>query len=224
MEYVILYNIQTIVIMKKVLFIVFVFVSFSGFAQAEKDSLVKVDEKAIRDKLELMFYLDRATVNYWKMSKQEKEESDKTFPYYFINTIVRNNPSSIDLAEFIGFNFKEFRPIKWKNFCDAVYQKNLYEFISLTEKYGYLSIKRLDRLKDKKADGQAVFVFRNDSEDKKIKKLLKKENKNGNLPDKEYDMFKLFLERKKIITAKDVARFEESGGKIIKESGPILCQ
>lgn len=210
--------------MKKVLLILFVLVSFSGFAQAEKDSLVEVDKEAILDKLELMFYLDQEATKCLTMTKEKQSELDKTFPYYFMNTIVKNNPSTLDLREFIGFDFKEFKPIKCKDFYVAVYEKNLTEFISLTEKYGYLSIKRLDRIKDKKADGQAIFVVRNDNEDRKIKKLLKKENKIGNLPDMEYDMFKLFLERKKVITDKDVARFEKSGGKIVKEAGPLLCQ
>lgn len=203
--------------MKKVLLLLLLFTSFSGFSQVEKDSLLIADKAAILDKLDLMFYLDHVGMEYLKMQgEQSRVESDKTFPYYFVNTIVKNNPSSIDLAKFIGFDFKEYKPVKWKDFLNAVYEKNLNEFIELTEKYGYLSIKRLKRLKDKKADGLVIFVVRNDTQDKKIKKLLKREKKIGNISQKDYDLFKFFLERKKVMTDYDVARFEKNGGKIIK--------
>jgi hypothetical protein len=178
---------------------------------------VAVDKQAILDKLDLMFYLDHATIEYLKMTKEERTESDKTFPYYFVNTIVKNNPSTMDLKQFIGFDFAAFKPITWEDFLEAVYEKNLSEFISMTEKYGYLSNKRLNRLKERKADGLVIFVVRNDAQDKKIKKLIKHEKRNGNMPQMDYDMFKYFLERKKVLTDYDVARFEKYGGKIIKE-------
>ena len=203
----------------KNVFLLFLFsVSISGFCQAEKDSLVLADTKAILDKLDLMFYLDHVTLEYVKMTEEQKRVSNKTFPDYFFNTIIKNNPSSLDLAEFIGSDLGEFNPVAWKDFCEAVYQKNLNEFIALTEKYGYLSNKRLSRLKDRKAKSLVIFVVRDDAQDKKVKRLIKQEKKNGNMSEKDYDMFRLFLERKKVLTDYDIAKFEKSGGKIIKET------
>lgn len=202
--------------MKKVLFILFVLVSFSGFAQAEKDSLVEVDKEAILDKLELMFYLDQEATKCLTMTKEKQAELDKTFPYYFMNAIVKNNPSTLDLREFIGFDFKEFKPIKGKDFYVAVYEENLVEFIDMTKKYGYLSTQRLKRYKDAKAYSPLIFVIHNSYSDKEVKKLMKQEFKIGNIDQKEYDQFKFFLERKKELTDDDVARFEKIGGKILK--------
>ncbi|MHA3788741.1 hypothetical protein ACX0HA_11060 [Flavobacterium hauense] len=203
----------------KNVFLVFLFsVSISGFCQAEKDSLVLTDTKAILDKLDLMFYLDHVASEYVKMTKEQQKESDKTFLYYFENTIVKNNPSSLDLAEFIGSDHAKYNPVTWKNFCEDVHQKNLNEFVAMTEKYGYLSNKRLNRLKGGKVYSLVIFVVRDDAQDKKVKRLIKQEKKNGNMPQVDYDMFKLFLERKKVFTDYDIARFEKSGGKIIKET------
>lgn len=204
--------------MKKVLTLLLFFVSLTGFSQAEKDSLLLADKTAILDKLELMFYLDHTATKFLTMTKEQQAESDKTFPYYFTNTIVKNNPSSIDLAKFIGFDFKEFKPVKVMDFCRAVYDKNLAEFIVLTEKYGYLSNERLNRMKEGKSSALVVFVIHNSDYDKEVKKLIKQELKKGNISRKEYDMFKFFLERRKVLTADDIKEIENKGDKIYKET------
>lgn len=209
--------------MKKVFTVLLLLISIIAYSQADKDSLLIADKEAVLDKLELMFYLDKVSMEYCTMPGDAyRIESDKTFPYYFINTIVKNNPSSIDLKEFIGFDFKEFKPIKWKDFLEAVYEKNIAEFVALTEKYGYISPERLNRSKGGKAYGLVAFIVRTDSHDREVKRLIRREKKNGNMPQKDYDHFKFFLERKKILTKEDIARLEKKGTKMIfQERKPV---
>lgn len=203
---------------KSILVIIVLLFSLSGFSQTEKDALLLADKAAILDMLELMFYLDHTATKFLTMTKEQQTESDKTFPYYFTNTIVKNNPSSIDLAQFLGFDFKELKPVKVMDFCKAVYNRNLIEFISLTEKYGYLSNERLNRMKEGRSSALVVFVIHNSDHDKEVKKLMKQEFKKSNISVKEYDMFKFFLERKKVLTADDIKEIENKGGKVYKET------
>jgi hypothetical protein len=200
--------------MKKVILIVLLLFSISGFSQPEKDSLLTKDLDLVMEKLKLMHYLDQVGMEYWTMANQEvREASNKTFPYYFTSQIVKNNPTSIDIKEYLGMDLKEFVPIKWKDFLSAVYEKNIVEFIALTKKYGYMSFERMRKFDlVGKLSGNAVFVIRTKTHDKEVKKLIKKEFKIGNMPETEYEHFKFFLQRKSVLIKEDVARFEKKTG------------
>ncbi len=208
--------------MKHVFFIIIsLLFSSSCFAQAEKDSLLLVDKDVIMQKLDLMFYLDEVGMEFWTMPGDEyRAKSNKKFPYYFINTIVRNNPTSINLKEYLGFDFKEFKPITWEDYLNAAYEKNITEFLALTKKYGFLSNERLNRSKDGKTKSLVTFLTRNSSLDGAIKRLLKKEKKIGNISEKEYEHFKFILKRKRMITNEDIAELEKKGTKMIFKSNP----
>lgn len=175
------------------------------------------DSESVLERLKFMHYLDEVGMEYWIMPNNEvRVASDETFPYYFSSKIIKNNPaSSIDIKEYLGFNFKEFVPITWKDFLYAVYNKNMLSLIELTDKYGYLSA---DRMKKYTADekimgGNVIFAVRTNKYDKQLKKMLKREYKQGNISLEEYEQFKFFLQRKSALTKQDIAELEKNTGK-----------
>lgn len=195
--------------------------AISSFAQADKDSLLLADREIVLDKLRLMRYLDEETLVFLTASEDQKTLKNQTFPYYFTSQIIKNNPSSIDIKKYLNFDYKEFVPLQWKDFISRVYEKNLAEFIELTNKYGYLSFERLGNLGEEKRIGnQMLYVIRNSFRDKEVKKLLRKERKAGNLSELDHDQFKFFLERKTVLTQADFDRMEKKGMRIIRPGQP----
>lgn len=195
--------------------------AISSFAQADKDSLLLADREIVLDKLRLMRYLDEETLVFLTASEDQKTLKNQTFPYYFTSQIIKNNPSSIDIKKYLNFDYKEFVPLQWKDFISRVYEKNLAEFIELTNKYGYLSFERLGNLGEEKRIGnQMLYVIRNSFRDKEVKKLLRKERKAGNLSELDHDQFKFFLERKTVLTQEDFDRMEKKGMRIIRPGQP----
>lgn len=195
----------------------FLLLSIPAFSQPEKDALLAKDSDSVLERLKFMHYLDEVGMEYWKMANNEiRETSDETFPYYFSSKIIKNNPaSSIDIKEYLGFNFKEFVPITWKDFLYAAYNKNMLSLIELTDKYGYLSADRLKKYTadDKIMDGNVIFAVRTNKYDKQLKKMLKHEYKLENISLKEYESFKFFLQRKNALTKQDIAGLEKNTGK-----------
>lgn len=192
------------------------FLAIPAFSQPEEDALLARDFDVVLQKLQLMHYLDQVGMEYWAMPNNEvRTTSDETFPYYFSSKIIKNNPvPSIDIKEYLGFNFKEFVPITWKDFLYAVYNKNMLSLIELTDKYGFLSADRLKKhTADEKMYGNVIFAVRTNKYDKQLKKMLKSEYKLGNISLKEYEGFKFFLQRKSALTNQDIAELEKNTGK-----------
>jgi hypothetical protein len=192
--------------MKKIVLIIFLLLPCFGFSQKIKDSLLLSDKEKIKEKLDLMFYLDRCSTEYWKKTKEERIKSDKAFSFFYSDTILKNNPTSLNIKEYLGL----FSPLNWKGFMEAVYEKNISEYIVMTEKYGYLSYDRMDVNINNtdRTNAVIVFVMRSKSHDKIIKKLIKQEKKISNMPQRDYDYYKFVLERKSVITKKDIEKLK----------------
>ncbi len=213
--------------MNKLILFIILWTSIGCFAQPGKDSLLLADRDAVLEKLSLMFYLDNATSEYHIMTKAKQAISDRDFPQYYAKSIVKNNPTSLDINEYLREGSEDFKPEKWSDFIQAVYGKNITEFIAITEKYGYISFNRQRVIKgqatkehETSVNGQLTFVSRHSGYDKMVRKIIKKELKIGNMPQGDYTYFKFALERKTNISDADIAKLERSGIKFPITNNP----
>jgi hypothetical protein len=122
------------------------------------------------------------------------KKADNNFINYYNSVIVANNPvPAVTISEYLGYTNNEL-PRTAAEFIERVAGSNINSLISIIEKYGYPSSKRIMVTMEAKENTMAsIFVSRTDKGDDKLKKLIKPELKNGNISEKEYDTLKFFI-------------------------------
>lgn len=189
-----------------------------GYGQAEKDALLQRDLEQVKDTLAIMDYLDKCTVEFLKMTKQEIKKSNSYFTYYYENTILSNNPTpSINIPEYLGYK-SGYTPPTWQYFVTPVYEKNALQLISLIETYGYPTHKRV--YGDGDASSCVVVVDRAPQKYKDILwPLLKREKRRGNMTEIDFEFCKFFIKSDKCVSEEEFMRFnkkmEKLGAKMI---------
>ena len=197
--------------MKHLYFCVILLCSVAGFSQPEKDALLEADNLKVDEMITMAQYLDRCAANYF--IKPPEEKAKMGFSRYYREIVIGYSPvPSYNIAEYLGYKVGT-EPINNEVFMDAVCSKNIEMLLTVTEKYGYPSCERMRACAFKKATcGSMIFIMRSDAYDKKLKAIFKRENKLGNLSDKEYNHFKFIIKRKKMITDADIKWLEENAG------------
>ncbi|MEZ4793477.1 MAG: hypothetical protein R2783_08475 [Gelidibacter sp.] len=167
--------------MKNIIFIILVFLALKGFAQKEKDSLLKVDINKVVEKLDMMHFLDQSTM-YFK-------EVDN-FKDYFEEHISGNNDTlKFKIIHFLDLK-KPLDNYTFKSYVTIVYDKNAKELINIIKSYGWPSESRINEyVALKRNRSPMIFVMRAKNKDaKKIKRLSKDEVSLGHMGQSIYDM------------------------------------
>lgn len=161
-----------------------------------------------------MKYLDSIAILQYSITIEQAAQSDKSFYRYYMDSVVAKNPASFTTVPvFLGYTGYS-APMSWEQFRNRVSAKNLDEIINFTKKYGYLSPKRMKSLMLPDHFSTITFIISEDSRDKELKRLFKKEYKAGNIPESEYEFFKFIVERKKVLTNYDVKQLDKKGIKL----------
>jgi hypothetical protein len=173
--------------MKNLILTLVLLVSVFGFAQAEKDSLLRRDAAQIKGQLNFMLYLHKIAMKGKCMGYMDKLKSDREFGNIYANEIVLNNPEpSLDVTQYLGRV-----PNSWDEFMAVVYNRNFETIMADIEKYGYLTVKRFPESIG--LTSPVTFVMYVDKDKRKAyHKLLKKEYKIKNLSKEEYESSMFF--------------------------------
>ncbi len=142
-----------------------------------------------------MHYLDTVAMKLMVMAgnDDEREKYSTDFKSYYTEDILKNNDM---LTSYVYSYFGKYKPKSRQNFIDFVFEKNAEELIKITEKYGYPSLKRIKiSLEDGDIFNPLNFTIRKNSHDKKLLRLFKKENATGNMPDADYNAFKILFQK-----------------------------
>ncbi len=200
--------------MKKLLHLTLL-LSFTCFAQPEKDSLLARDHDKVIRQLKMMRYLDSIVTQEMVKSGNGTREIHRSFYRFYLDTIAGQSPFGFkETANYLGYQGTT-GPGTWKDFRSKVYSRNIDEVCNITWKYGYVSPKRLNAIVPGKYNSIMLYATRDYSADKKIKKIFKKEYKVGNLGKEEYEYYKFMRKRKGILNKEDVEYLQNNtSGKI----------
>jgi hypothetical protein len=171
--------------MKQLIIILFVFCTATGFAQAEKDALLKRDSLQLQQQFTLMYYLHKKAGEGMCMGYMDKLKSDRVFGEYF-NTVIAENPvTSINVINYLGGKL----PTNWDEFMETVYTKNFNALTDIISTYGYPSFKRYKILPiDDHATQAVTFALHTNKEQRKaFQKIIKKEYKLKNIDKNEFE-------------------------------------
>lgn len=190
--------------MKKALLIFIYMFAFSGYSQAEKDSLLAKDYSEVYKKLKFMHYLEDTVLNLYTMDEYEGIAVEKTFQYYLKKNIIANNPvTSIDVLKYLEVYVQKDIPSDSKSFIRKANNANAKSLIEITEKYGYPSKERITKYVGfyDLPSLSINFAIRKNRYFNDLKKLLKKEVKKGNMKKSEYEIFVQMDNREALPTA-----------------------
>jgi len=197
--------------MKQLYIVLLLLFSAHAFCQPEKDALLEADNLKVDEMITMAQYLDRCAANYF--IKPAEEKANMGFSRYYREIVIGySTVPSFNIPEYLGYK-DGAEPLNNDAFMDAVYSTNIEMLLTVTDKYGYPSCERMRAGAFKKATcGSMIFIMRSDAYDKKLKAIFKRENKLGNLSDKEYNHFKFIMKRKKMITDADIEWLEKNAG------------
>ena len=197
--------------MKHIYLIALLLVTAFGFSQPEKDKLLVQDGKEVTSQLQLMNYLDSIAISYTVMDRAKQAALAPGFYRYYTDSIVKFSPVA-NVSGYLGYEGYS-APMTWQQFRDRAAAKNLDALVSLTQKYGYISTRRLKGLGLPVKFAAINFVARGDSHDKVLKKLFREEYKIGAIEQTEYNLFLFMIERKKSLDAREIKQLEKKGKK-----------
>ncbi len=193
--------------MKKTILVIFLLITAFSFGQAEKDSLFAKDVGDIYNTLRVMYHLERSVMEYYIMPEKERIATGKTFQYYFKKNIIATNPvPSIDILRYLEIYLQKDIPDDWKSFMKKVNNANAKMLLALTDKYGYPSKKRLDKFTGIDTDIQSInFAIRPNLYTEVLGKMLRKENRKGNVSDRELELF-IFIGGREAVSGKEIMK------------------
>ena len=206
--------------MKKLLLYIILLLSLTGFAQAEKDSLFAKDIGEIYNTLKVMQHLERKVMELYMMPVEERKPIEDAFHYYLIKRIIATNPvPSTDILRFLEIYIQKDIPSDWKLFAEKVNNTNAKLLLSITDKYGYPSFKRLKKYAGISNDIIAInFAIRPNRYYKDLAKMLEKEHKKGNVQDAELEAFNVMANRIAISTEEIQKRNKTSKKSIVVDN------
>lgn len=206
--------------MKKLLLYIILLISLTGFAQAEKDSLFAKNIGEIYNTLKVMQHLEREVMELYMMPVEERKPIEDAFHYYLKKRIIATNPiPSTDILRFLEIYIQKDIPSDWKLFAEKVNNTNAKLLLSITDKYGYPSFKRLKKYSGISTDIIAInFAIRPNRYYKDLAKMLEKEHKKGNVQDAELEAFNVMANRIAISTEEIQKRNKTSKKSIVVDN------
>ncbi len=185
----------------------FIVLLFHGaiYSQSQIDPRATLREKDYKDiaaHYKMMKYLDSISLEYGSLPIRQRDEANKKFYSYYIDTIARLSPAGFEKTNnYLGYKGIQ-GPMTWEEFKRILYRKNILSIIEMTQKYGYLGVKTI-QAKDINLISNVIHVWRDEKYDKQLKKLFKSEYKLGNIDKKEYNQLKFVFKRKTTISESD---------------------
>ena len=200
----------------KFLYFLLAFVPFTGFAQAEKDSLLLANYESVKEKLELMQYLDQKANGLYKQDAAAMAKIDKDFAGFYRDSVLAGNPTRLDISAYLGYKPGK-QPKSLERFQEEAFSANLDMLLSLTKTYGYLCGQRINKLKpDGKLISGLICTQRIKGYEKRLRKLFDTEYKIGNMPEGEYVFFDTMANCNGVLTNADIERMDKAGMKMFK--------
>jgi len=189
---------------------------FISFGQAAKDSLLLKDYETVKEKLELMEYLDHKAVRSFVNGRNADGETNNDFDFaaFYKDSVLAGNPTGIDISEYLDFR-KGKQPKNADMFEERTVENNAESLFKLTKKYGYLCGQRIVKLKPEgRLRSGILCTQRTDAYHLLLKDLFQTEYKIGNMPESEYVFFMTMedvLKRGGVMTDADIAKINKAG-------------
>ena len=196
--------------MKHMYCLVLLLVTTFGYCQDTKEALLLADCKAVAAQLKLMNYLDYCTMKYARLKPQQRAQADAGFASYYADVVAMCPYPDADIPSYLGYA-KGYTPTTWLEFVLPVYKKNLKNLIALTEKYGYITTQRFAKYDNEAFIFAPYYISRTKEYDPALKKLLKREYKEGNIPEQEYRAVEMVMKRGVVINLSDFKESNEFG-------------
>jgi len=172
-------------------------------AQPDKDSLLIADASQVRDTLEIMFYLQKHSGDYFFQTKEEQRLSNLNFDKFYEEEVKVKSPvTTIDIDRFLKKD-NEGEVHNRKDFDSRVCSRINEVLVSIIKKYGFPSEKRLPAGIKPAGDTTVYFLSFNSEYDEEFKYLLKEEFKLDNIEEKDYNLARFLLKRKHEISKRD---------------------
>ncbi|WP_026993003.1 polysaccharide deacetylase family protein [Flavobacterium subsaxonicum] len=178
--------------------------------QSAKEALLAENSVTVAAQLKLMNYLDYCTMKYVRLNAQQRAQADVGFASYYRDVVALSPYPDMDIPAYLGYA-KDYTPTTWLEFVVPVYKKNLENLIALIEKYGYLTTERITKYDNQAGIFAPYYISRNKDYDDVLKKLIKREYKEGNIPQNEYKDVMLVLKRGTIINLSDFKQSTDFG-------------
>lgn len=188
--------------MKQLLLVFILSFSVTVVAQPEKDSLLAQDHDKVLVQLRMMRYLDSIVTDQTILARSSGKPIHQNFYKFYLDTIAKQSPFGLrSVSDYLGYEGSK-GPVTAKEFNDRVARKNVYAVIALTQKYGYITSKRL-RMKGKitKHTSLTTYLWRDNAYLSQFAKLFEEEYRLGNLTEPEYTFFRIRM--KGAITEED---------------------